>query len=224
MKKIDRELKATVRSAYGYAWEILKENFISLFLIFLVLFVAGMPMAALQTTHGIEDISVIHAVLIVFMIGYGLFILNPIEYGAKWVHLKIIRQDEFDVKEMFDGFKNYLNVVLAALIASVIIGFGIAFFIVPGIIFACRLAFVPYLVMDKNLDPVKAVEESWRLTRGYGWKIFGIFLLAIPIFIAGLIVFLIGAIVAGMWIRTTLAAMYEAVLIEKGEKNGVAKE
>jgi hypothetical protein len=26
--------------------------------------------------------------------------------------------------------------------------------------------------MDKDMEPMQAVEKSWQLTRGHGWKIF----------------------------------------------------
>ena len=42
--------------------------------------------------------------------------------------------------------------------------------------------------MDKDLDPITAVEESWRMTRGYGWTIFWMAFLSFFIFIAGLCV------------------------------------
>lgn len=211
MKTINRELKAKVGSAYGYGWAILKEKFISLFIISIILGIAGAPMAVMQ---GSRDMNLFHAVLIVFGIAYSFFVLNPLKFGAKWANLKIIRHEEFDIKDMFDGFKNYLNVILAALIKSVIVGFGFAFFLVPGIIFACRLAFVPYLVMDKKLDPIKAVEESWRLTKGHGWKIFAMGLLSILIFIGGLLVFIFGVFISVLWIRAAFAALYEAVILE----------
>jgi uncharacterized membrane protein len=71
--------------------------------------------------------------------------------------------------------------------------------------------------MDKKLDPVKAVEESWRLTKGYGWRIFGMGLLAIPIAIGGLLLLVVGIIPAIIWITVTFASMYHAVMLERGE-------
>ena len=67
-----------------------------------------------------------------------------------------------------------------------ILGIGFLLFIVPGLIFGCRLAFVPYLVMDKGLDPVAAIEKSWFMTRGHGWQIFGMYVLSILMFFCGL--------------------------------------
>ena len=140
------------------------------------------------------------------------------------MRLKAVRNESFEVPEMFNVFKNYLNVVLAALLSISIIVIGFIFLIIPGIIFACRLTFVPYLVMDKKLDPVKAVEESWRLTKGYGWRIFGMALLAILVAIGGLVLLVVGIIPAIIWITAAFASMYHAVMLERGEYEEVTTE
>ena len=84
--------------------------------------------------------------------------------------------------------------MLANLLVFAICGIGFVLLIVPGIIFACRLSFVPYLVMDKGLDPVAAIEKSWFMTRGHGWRIFGMYLLSILLFIVGFMLFIVGAL------------------------------
>ncbi len=85
---------------------------------------------------------------------YGILFLGPIKYGVAYAYLKAIRSEDLKVKDMFDVFHNYWNAVLANLLAGVIIFLGTMFFIVPGIIFACKLAFVPYLVMDRKIEAV----------------------------------------------------------------------
>ena len=89
--------------------------------------------------------------------------------------------------------------MLANLLVVAIVGIGLVLFVVPGIIFACRLAFVRYLVMDKGLDPVAAIEKSWIMTRGHGWRIFGMYLLAIVMFFFGLLLLIVGGLFALMW-------------------------
>jgi len=143
--------------------------------------------------------------------------IAPLKVSADFMYLKAIRGLRLDVKELFDVFNNYLNVVLAGLLQFAIVGIGFAFLFIPGVIFACRLALVPYLVMDKKLDPVKAVEESWRLTRGYGWRIFWLGIVSFFLVIAGFMVFVFGAVIAFMWINTAFAGLYQAILQEKGE-------
>jgi len=153
----------------------------------------------------------------IFTIAYFFFLVAPLKYGAKKVLLRIIRKETIDLNELFYGFKDYINIVLANLLLSAIIGIGMVFLIVPGIIFACRLAFVPYLVVDKKLDAVKAVEESWKLTRGYGWTIFLMALMVIPISIAGLLMLGVGIIFAIIWVNLAFTAIY-AIIIAKKEK------
>jgi len=61
------------------------------------------------------------------------------------------------------------------------------------------------------MEVIEAVKESWRMTGGHFWKVFLIFLLAIPIGIAGLICFGVGIIVAIMWVSLAVASLYHAV-------------
>jgi len=70
---------------------------------------------------------------------------------------------------------------------------------------------VPYLVVDRKMEAIEAVKESWRMTSGYTWKLFLIGLLAIPISIAVLICFGFGIIFAIMWIHLAFASLYHAV-------------
>ncbi len=146
---------------------------------------------------------------------YGLLFLPVVKYGGDLLYLRSIRNEKVDISELFDGFKNnYLNIILANLLTFAIIGIGFVFFIIPGIILACRLVFVSYLVMDKNMEPVAAVEKSWEMTRGYGWKIFGMALLVLPIFIGGLLCFIVGVFFAIIWVHAAFAAMYHAIDLE----------
>lgn len=229
MEITTNNLKARAGSAFSHGWKILWENFISLFLVFLIMVVAGTPFGLFINVEslahyqsGLIALTLIFTQL--FAMAYALFVLSPIEYGMKWVYLKASRGDKFEVNDMFDSFKVYLNVILASLLAGAIIAFGFFFLIIPGIIFACRLAFVPLLVMDKRLDPVKAVEESWRLTKGHGWRIFWMAIVSFFIIIAGLICLIFGVVIAIMWIQATFTSFYHAVLEEKGENISIPDE
>jgi uncharacterized membrane protein len=132
-----------------------------------------------------------------------------------WLFLAII------ISGIFQGYARYnfdtdSGFVMAPwIIFAVIIGIGIFALIIPGIVLACRLAFVSYLVMDKGLDPIQAVEESWRMTRGYGWTIFGLGFLSIFIAIAGLLCLIVGIFPAIIVISASFASLYQAILTEK---------
>lgn len=208
---------ATVHGSYSYGWQQMWKYFLYLFLVAVVIAFAEAPMSALKDINK-EDISAGFIALQIVGAAYWLLILPVLKFGADLMFLKSIRNQSYKIQEMFHGFqKNYLNITLANLLTVAIIGLGIIFFIVPGIIFACRLAFVSYLVMDKNLEPVAAVEKSWEMTRGYGWKIFWLGMLAIPIVIGGLICLFVGVFFAIIWISAAFAAMYYAIDLEEQE-------
>ncbi len=150
--------------------------------------------------------------LILFGLAYAFLFVPVIKYGEKFLFLKAMRDEETDLKVMFEGFRTqYLNIILANLIVTALVAIGVVMLIIPGIIIACRLAFVPYLVMDQNLEAIKAVEKSWQMTKGYGWTIFGMAILSFFIAIAGLLVFGVGILISIMWIHGAFASLYQAV-------------
>lgn len=199
----------TVGSCYKHGWHQLWKYFLELLLIAVIGFVIGLPSGWFDL--GGDGGNAGTAILAILGFAYTLLLAWPIQYGVYFAHLKAARGDQLKVKDMFEVFKNYLNAVLANILVVVIICIGLILFIVPGIIFGCKLAFVPYLVVDRKMEVIEAVKESWRMTSGYAWKVFFIGLLAIPIAIAGLVCFCVGIIPAIMWISLAFASLYHAV-------------
>lgn len=199
-----------VGSSYANGWGKLWKYFLELFLIGLVGVIIGVPAGM---GGWVQNAGAGAGMLVFLGIVYGILIVNPVDYGVAFAHLKAARGDKLEIRDMFDSFQNYLNAVLANLLVGVIVGIGFVLVIIPGIIFACKLAFVPYLVVDRKMEVIGAIKESWRMTNGYAWSVFGMGLLAIPIFIAGLICLGVGVIPAVMWIRLAFASLYHAVSV-----------
>ena len=145
------------------------------------------------------------------LLAYHFLIAGPVEYGTASAYLKAARGDKLEVKDMFAAFQNYWNAVLANLLVDIIILVGFIFLIVPGIIFACKLAFVHYLVVDEKMEAIEAVKESWRLTNGHAWEVFLIGLASVPIGIAGLLCFGVGIIISMMWVSLAFGSLYHAI-------------
>jgi uncharacterized membrane protein len=216
--------KAKALASYGYGWQQLWKYFLHLFLIVIIVGVANAPAQGLLGNQG--EFTAGFVMLNVLVAVYSILVLPIVRYGGDWMYLRYMRDERPNVGDLFLGFKkSYLNIVLANLLVFAICGIGFLLFIVPGIIFACRLAFVPYLVMDKGLDPVAAIEKSWFMTRGHGWRIFGMYLLGIVLFFLGLLLLIVGALFALMWVGTAFASLYHAVDLEEQallNQNGVA--
>jgi len=198
-----------VGSSYGNGWRQLWKYFLVLLLIGIICVLISSVSSVFNIGQGMGGAGAI--VLGILSLAYGILLTNPIGYGVSFAYLKAARGDTLDVKDMFEVFHNYWNAVLANLLVGVIVIIGFVLLIVPGIIFACKLVFTPYLVVDRKMGVIEAVKESWRMTNGHAWKVFLIGLLSIPIGIAGLICFGVGIIIAIMWITLAFASLYHAV-------------
>jgi len=201
-----------VSSSYGHGWRQLWKYFLELFLIGLIGFLIGLPIGLIGRS---EDGAVAGVFFGVLGLAYGILINGPVDYGVSFAYLKASRGDKLEIKNVFEAFNNYWNAVLASLLVFVIVVLGLIIFVIPGIIFSCKLVFTPYLVVDRKMEVIEAVKESWRMTGGHAWTVFFIYLLAIPIGIAGLICFGVGVIISIMWISLTLASLYHAVSLSR---------
>jgi uncharacterized membrane protein len=199
-------LKPGVGSSYNNGWRQLWKYFLELFLIGIIAWVIRLPSGAAGWLGGGAG-----AFITFLVIAYSILFLSVVDYGRSYAYLKAARGEKLEIKDMFAAFQNYWNAVLANLLVGVIVVIGLVLIIVPGIIFACKLAFVPYLVVDRKMDVIEAVKTSWRMTNGHAWKVFLVGLLAIPIIIAGLICLGVGVIISFMWISAAFASLYHAV-------------
>ncbi len=209
-------LTPTVGASYGNGWRQMWKHFLELFLIGIVGLVISIP----SGMGGWEwEVAAAFSVLGIFGYIYTILIANPVDYGISYAYLKAARDDKLEIRDMFEAFHNYWNAVLANLLVGAIVVVGFFLLIIPGIIFACKLAFTPYLVVDRRMGVIEAVKESWRMTNGHAWTVFLIGLLAIPISIVGLLCLVVGIIPAIMWIRLAFASLYHSVSLS-GEASG----
>ncbi|MDA3930627.1 MAG: hypothetical protein PF541_16895 [Prolixibacteraceae bacterium] len=207
----------TVSESLGNGWYLMKKYFLWLLLAVIVSAIVEGPMKFMQ--EGNDSISAGLVVLALIGLAFFLLVRPIISFGADMMFVQAAREQEPNIKWIVKGFKqNYLNIVLTHLLMVAIIAIGFVALIIPGIILACRLAFVPYLVMDKELDPIKAIEASWRMTDGYGWTIFALAIVSFFIFIGGILCFFVGIFPAMIWVSSSFASLYQSILIVKEQE------
>ncbi len=202
--------EATVGGSYSRGLEALKKYFLEVLLITLVVFVLISPYYIAREAADNWD-SALALIIQLFALGFWLLILGPIVWGAAYAMLKAVRGEKPEFLDIFIFQKNYLNIILAHLLVTAIIGVGFLL-IVPGVIFACKLAFVPYLVTDRKMEATEAIRESWRMTTGHAGTIFLMGLLAFPIVLAGALLLGVGIVLAVMWIDLAFAAIFAKVV------------
>ena len=217
------------KNSFRTGWKVMKDNFLRLFLVVIILSVLVGPFKIpnfkfdLGDIPGVNDnfgkfigLGIFAAFLGLIAFIYSFLVAPVFQYGGNLIFVHSVRRIKPDFELLIRGFsENYLHIILANLLVLALVVLGFIALIVPGIIIACRLAFVSYLVMDKKLDPIEAVETSWRLTRGHGWKIFFMGFASFFIIIFGVIMVVVGLFPALIWIGSSFAALYQSVLNEK---------
>ncbi len=196
-----------VGSALGSGWRKMQDNFLVFFLPVLVMVVMEIPFQG-QGDWERDGISPFFGLL---GFAYRLLFMPVVNYGIDLVFLRGVRGDPVEMKSMFDGFHNYINVVLTALLVFGLVCIGFIALVIPGIYVACRLVFASYLVMDEGMEPIAAVEASWRITRGHTWTIFLLGLTSFFLFVLGMILLLVGIFPAIMWIKASFASLYLSI-------------
>ena len=235
-------------NSFGTGWRVMADNFLRLLLVIVILAVLVAPFKIFNMNFGPSDfhgapwnwnwddekswehffglasLGIFAAFFALIAMLYAFLVAPVFKYGGDIIFVRAVRKIKPDFEYLIKGFmENYLHIVLANLLVFALIILGMFALIVPGIIIACRLAFVSYIVMDKKLDPIEAVELSWKLTKGHGWQIFFMGFASFFIAIFGLILMIVGIFPAIMWICSSFAALYESVLREKEHPVEVAE-
>ncbi len=91
-------------------------------------------------------------------------------------------------------FWRYLG---ASVLLGLIVVVGVILLVVPGIYAALAFAFTGYLVVDKGMNPIAALKESARLTKGNRWKLLLLGLAILGLTILGMIPLFLGLLVIG---------------------------
>ncbi len=225
---------------FGTGWRVMTDNFLRLFLVVIILSIIAAPFKIFNFHFNSSDLhnlpwnlghNIGHNMRSIFAIGslgilaaffaliamlYAFLVAPVFKYGGNMIFVQAVRKIKPDFEYLIKGFmENYLHIILANLLVFALVILGLFALIIPGIIIGCRLVFVPYIVMDKKLDPIEAVELSWRLTRGHAWQVFLMGFVSIFIIFFGLLFFIVGIFPAIMWVSSSFAALYESILIEK---------
>jgi uncharacterized membrane protein len=209
----------TVSGVFGHSWEILKKYFPELLLVLFIQMLLSLPMGFGSMFFNMEYIGTFTTGLFNFI--YGVLVLMPVSYGTSWVYLKAVRGESFRVTDIFFAYQSFGNILLANILVFLIVGAGMVMLVVPGIIFACKLSFVPYLVMDEKMAATDAIRKSWNMTKGFTGTIFLMGVVSIFVALGGLICFVIGIFPAGIWISLAFAAIYMAVAGKTKQDSGI---
>ncbi len=100
-------------------------------------------------------------------------IIGVITAGYIKYILNFVRTGKFDTDTILETIKTkWLNVLIATVLTSIIIGLCTALFVVPGIIMALAYAFTTLLVIDTDVSGSDSLKASREMMKGYKWNYF----------------------------------------------------
>jgi hypothetical protein len=167
-----------IGQVFSRSWSVFTGNF---FTFVMVTGVASLPALLVpQPTPASPDNPFQNLGLTLFgsllMIVLGTVAQAIVLYGA----FQVMRGRPIDLAESARiGLRRFFPIVGLAICVSVVVGFGLVFFVVPGlIVYLMWLVATPVCVVEQ-LGPFASMGRSRELTKGHRWKLFGLSLLIV---------------------------------------------
>ena len=203
------KLHFSKKEAIDFGFELAKKNIVFFIGLFVIVVVISAVFNSLQfeamARSGWPGYTVMNIVSFVvnLIVGVGL-----IKITLEFVDKKKPKfKDLFYTKPLWYFF-------LGTLIKTVITIVGFILLIIPGIVFAIRLQFVTYLIVDKNMHPVDAIKKSWDMTRGNTWNLFFFGIILCLINILGAILLLVGLFITVPLTMLATTFVYRKLLLQ----------
>jgi uncharacterized membrane protein len=213
MAKNSKHPRFVKKEAISFGFNIAKKNI----LFFLGLFVIWAFFTII--TSAIRDSLIVQRqILFSFIFSLLVWVVGIIlSMGFINITLEFVDGKKPAFKDLYYTTKLF-NYIVASIIKGVIVVFGLLLLIIPGIIFAIKLQFTGYLIVDKKLDFADALKGSWEITKGAKWNLFLLAVLLGLINILGLLCLLVGLLISVPLAMVAEAYVYRKLLSQTNLK------
>lgn len=99
--------------------------------------------------------------------------LLPLIIGVMYYIMNLIKGKELDIKEVFSKYKYFLPIFIVTLLCGLFTALWTVLLIIPGIIYAIKIAMVPYLMAEEVNENTKFKEitlKSKKMMEGHKWE------------------------------------------------------
>lgn len=136
------------------------------------------------------------AVFLLFALTIGNAAATALSYIVFGGYLDLLirhyKHERVEFDDLFPVDMRWVHFAFLSIIKWFAIIIGLVLFIVPGMYLAVRWSFAEYYVITEKMRPLEALRASSALTSGYRWKIFGYTVLTTILFIASLLLLVVG--------------------------------
>lgn len=112
---------------------------------------------------------------------FGMFLLlfsSAALVTATMTHVKLAAEHgEVTLSLLMEKFgKNFFTLLLVYVLILTAVFFGMMAFIIPGIFIGIRLFVSPVAAIIEDLNPIEALQRSWKLVEGHWWFTLAVYL------------------------------------------------
>jgi uncharacterized membrane protein len=115
--------------------------------------------------------------------------------GIMRLSLRFVDQERGELVDLFAKLPLVIPYLIASIVVAVIVMIGFILLIIPGIYLALRLQFFGWAIVDKEVGPFEAIQESWAITEGSAWNLFLLWWLLFFVNVAGMLALGIGLLI-----------------------------
>jgi len=203
------------------AWQIFKNNWTQILGFFIVVgLVQIVYQAADQLMVEWDESGLMFMAFNIASMFFDAFITA----GTVFVTLKIVRGQQFAVKELFSQSGLIFKYFFGTLLYGLLVILGLVLLIIPGIYWSLKYWPVTYLLVDKKMGIKEAFGVAGRMTQGTKWKTIVFGLVCVGVAILGLLALVVGLLAAVPVISIAFALLYVKLLPRVEQKaQAVAK-
>lgn len=205
----------SIKLALSKGWQTYKTNFGFLIVTF-ILYLLIMGVINGLEAYLSEKESVFGLIIAIV----GVFVSFLIQIGWVRIGLKLLNGELAEYEDLLKNGDRVLSYFLGNLLVGVIVAAGLVLLVIPGIYWALKYMYVPYLIADRNLKVGEAMRLSAVMTNGVKWKLVGYGFVQLGLIIAGVLALFVGllAVLPTLWL--TSLGIYQQLLnhVEKIDK------
>jgi uncharacterized membrane protein len=138
-----------------------------------------------------------------------LLISGPLQAGIYLLLVRLVRDEDVALQDMFEGFKEFGRTLGVYWLYSLVVMVGLILLVVPGVVLAIGLMPAMFLVLDANYGVSDTLQESWEMTRGHKMSLLVLYLAIMGVVILGVLVFVVGAVFAIAFSYVVIATAYD---------------
>jgi len=124
---------------------------------------------------------------------WGFFVIyGPLTVGYFHILFNLVRGRPFVLGEITEGFRFFLQALLAHILTLALIGIGLALLVIPGLVAMAAYVFVYPILLEKREDFWTAMEMSRKMAFGHIFEMIAFVLVQMILFGLGMLFFGIG--------------------------------